>query len=173
MSKAVSGLARRLWCVLAVLAVGVDAQTPNQAERGRRVFLQENCNGCHRFENQGTTVGPDLNLIAHLSPKAIAIAILATRTAHVISMKLKTGEIFPTMQTTEDQKTLRIYDLSKDPPVLRTVERSEVDSTKDNDSWKHRSAATTLTTEQLADLIAYLRWIAVRDRKGVAPADLQ
>jgi hypothetical protein len=30
-----------------------------------------------------------------------------------------------------------------------------------------------MSAQQLADVIAYLRWIGVRDKKGVDPADVQ
>jgi putative heme-binding domain-containing protein len=159
--------------VLALLGPAASAQAPEQAERGKKGFAERRCGNCHRFEGQGTAAGPDLAAIAPVSPRALAIAILATRTAQVTSVKLKSGETFPAMRAGKDDKTVRFYDVSKDPPVLRTVTPAEIDSTKDNDTWRHPPSATTMPDTQLADVIAYLRWIAVRDRKPVAPEDLK
>ena len=173
MLKTFAGITLLLAVAPATRGGAAYAQAPEQAERGRKVFAERKCATCHAFEGQGTPVGPDLKNIASLSPRAIAIAVRATRTQNVISVKLKTGETFSAMRTTPDEKNLEVYDLSKDPPVLRKLEAAEVDSTKDNESWKHPPASAEMPDEELADVIAYIRWIAVKDKKGVDPADVR
>jgi putative heme-binding domain-containing protein len=172
MSKKRTVIALLMGAILTPLE-NASAQTPAQAERGRKVFQERNCTNCHRFENQGTPVAPDLNNIARISPKAIAIAIRSTRTQNVISVKLQAGEAFPAIRASADDKTLQVYDLGKDPPVMRKLEKAQVESIKDNESWRHPPSSTGLTTEQLADVIAYIRWIAVRDKKGVDPSEVE
>jgi cytochrome c oxidase subunit 2 len=60
----------RRWLVvpvlaLSVIAFGVAAQeraaTQEQAERGRRLFVDQGCHGCHTIKALGTPIGPDLS----------------------------------------------------------------------------------------------------------------
>jgi cbb3-type cytochrome oxidase cytochrome c subunit len=60
----------RRWLVvpviaLSVIAFGVAAQeraaTQAQAERGRRLFVDQGCHGCHTIKALGTPIGPDLS----------------------------------------------------------------------------------------------------------------
>jgi mono/diheme cytochrome c family protein len=164
--KTVAGL-------MVLLAAPVYGQAPEQAQRGGELFGQKNCSNCHQFDGRGTAIGPDLKNIARVSPRAIGVAILSTRTQNVISVKLKAGESFPAIRAKEDEKSIELYDLTKDPPALRKFERAEIESTKDNESWKHPPATTELTNEQLADVIAYIRWVALRDKKGVDPSEVR
>jgi putative heme-binding domain-containing protein len=172
MPKALSKL-HVVLCGALMLPAAANAQKPEQAERGQNVFVQKDCASCHRLEGRGTAIGPDLSVIGRLSPKAIATAVLATRTAHVATIKLKSGQKFPAMQATDDQKTVRVFDLSQKPPALRVFERSEIEASTNNESWTHPPATDALTDEELADVIAYLRWVTVRDRKGVAADDVR
>jgi putative heme-binding domain-containing protein len=174
MSKTIACLALLSRGVLALAGDAALAQAPEQAERGRKVFLQRNCAQCHRFDGHGTAVGPDLTAIARLSPRAIALTVLATRTQNVISMKLKSGETFPAIKAgSGDDAVMPVYDLRKTPPELRKIERAQVESTRDNEAWKHPPSTTEMPDDQLADVIAYLRWVAVRDRKGVDPSEVR
>ena len=157
-----------------LLPIGLaQAQAPEQAQRGREVFVEKKCGTCHRFDGQGTAIAPDLKAIASLSPRAIAIAIRSTRTQSVISVTLKTGETFFGMRAGAEGDGMQVYDLTKDPPVLRKLTAAEIDSTKDNDAWKHPPATTEMSAQQLADVIGYIRWIGARDKKVVDPAEVQ
>lgn len=50
---------------LSAIAFGVAAQeratTQEQAERGRRLFVDQGCHGCHTIKALGTPIGPDLS----------------------------------------------------------------------------------------------------------------
>jgi len=60
---------RRRWLVapviaLSVLAFGVAAQeraATLEHERGRRLFVDQGCHGCHTINALGTPIGPDLS----------------------------------------------------------------------------------------------------------------
>jgi hypothetical protein len=74
----------------------------------------------------------------------------------------------------EDNGTiLRFYDLSKTPPASTEIEKSRVSSVKDDEGWKHPPSSANLSNEQLADIIAYIRWASYGDRNGVEPADVR
>lgn len=151
------------------------AGIPAQAVRGQSLFFeaaQAQCGSCHAMAGRGTAVGPDLTRLARIPPQGIAMAILSTRTQYVQAVKLKAGDTFPGMRVKQDDNSAEYYDLSATPPQLRKLERAEIDAATDNSSWKH-PPSTGFTTEQLADLISYIRWASFGDRKGVAAAELQ
>jgi putative heme-binding domain-containing protein len=165
-------------CVLLASAYSVMAAgPPAQAARGQVAFFDENvaahCGGCHSLAQKGTAVGPDLTRLARLNARAIVMAIRATRTEYVQSIKLKDGKEFPGMPGAKDATTVQYYDLSATPPVLRKLGKSDIASVGDNATWKHPPESAGYTAQQLADLIAYIKWASYGDTKGVSPADTE
>ena len=77
------------------------------------------------------------------------------------------------MPSAKDNKTLRYYDVSSTPPVLRTLEQKDVASIGDNATWKHPPESAGYTAQQLADVIAYIKWASYGDTKGVNPDDIE
>ncbi len=150
------------------------AGPPPAAQRGREFFFDKapKCATCHMAEGKGTKVGPDLARIARVSPRGLKIAILSTVTEYVVIAKLKSGESFPAMRLEQSGDTLKIWDLGKTPPELRTLKTSEVASYGGNATWQHPPVSAGLTNAQLADIMSYIRFVAFGDRKEVDPADL-
>jgi putative heme-binding domain-containing protein len=150
---------------------------PAQAKRGYDLFFNaskgEPCGTCHKMDNRGVAVGPDLKAIARIPPRAFATAILSTRTQYVIAVKLKTGESFPAMRVKQDDNVVELYDLTKTPPELRKIERAEIESITDNMKWKHPAESMGYTSQQLADIIAYIKWSAYRSRTEIKPSDVE
>jgi putative heme-binding domain-containing protein len=169
----------RIWLLVLIAgcALAADRKPPAQAERGQVFFLDESnakrCGSCHALAKQGTAVGPDLSRLAHLNARAIVSAIRATRTAYVETVKLKNGKEFPGMPVAKDDSTVQYYDLSVTPPALRKLDRNEVASTGDNSVWKHPPESAGYTAQQLADVIAYIKWASYGDTKGVSPDDTE
>jgi mono/diheme cytochrome c family protein len=170
-------------CVLLVSAYSVmaagppEAKPPAQAARGQAAFFDENvaahCGGCHSLGQKGTAVGPDLTRLARLNARAIVMAIRATRTQYVESIRLKDGKEFPGMPGAKDEATAQYYDLSTSPPALRKLGKSDIASIGDNATWKHPPESAGYTAQQLADVIAYIKWASYGDTKGVNPADTE
>jgi hypothetical protein len=77
------------------------------------------------------------------------------------------------MKVSADATTLQYYDLSKTPPELRKFAPGDVQSKSDNSSWKHPPAVGGYTNQQMADIVAYIRWAAAGDRKAVDPSDVE
>ena len=42
-----------------------------------------------------------------------------------------------------------------------------------NDVWKHPPAASKISSERLADIVAYIKYAATGSKKAVDPADVQ
>lgn len=172
-----------IWLLLAhsAFAAGpvpaADAKPPAQAARGQVLFLDEakavHCGACHSLAHKGVAVGPDLSLLARLSPRAIVMAIRATRTQYVQVVKLASGTEFPGMPAAKDADSVQYYDLSATPPVLRKFAPKEIASAGDNATWKHPPESAGYTAQQLADVIAFIRWASYGDTKGVRPDEIE
>jgi len=153
------------------------AKPPEQAARGQAIFFDESvvahCGSCHSLEGNGTAVGPDISRLAKLSPRGIVTAIRATITEYVQTVKLTAGSEFPGMPAAKVTGSLQFYDLSSKPPVLRKFAPNEVASTLVNSKWKHPPSSADFTSQQLADVIAYIKWASYGDVKGVKTADIE
>ncbi len=158
---------------LAPFLLYAQAAAPTQIERGEALYMDSarGCAACHALKGKGTAVGPDLRGISRLSPKAIAMAIHSTVTQYVQVVKLKSGESFPAMPP--DEKTTTVYDLSKTPPEAHQAGKADVASTSPNAGWKHPPATQKYTFEELADIVAYIRFAGANNRQPVSPDDVQ
>jgi len=158
-------------------ALAGDVGPSDQAVRGQAIFLDPNavvqCGSCHSLAGKGKAVGPDLSRLARLSPPAIAMGIRATLTEYVQTVKLKAGGEFPGMPAAKDAGSLQFYDLSANPPALRKFDANEVVSHRENTKWKHPPSTAGLSAQQMADVIAYIKWASYGDTKAVSPDDVQ
>jgi len=161
-----------IWLSVLLLQAAV-APSP-QIERGQTLFFAENqCGGCHTLKGRGTAVGPDLKILGRVGVRALVTAIRASRTEYVQTIKPKSGEAFPGMKVSEDANGAQYYDVSKRPPELRKFAAGEVESKTDNSSWKHPPSQGGYTNEQIADIVAYIRWAASGDKKAIEPGDVE
>jgi len=147
---------------------------PPQIERGQVMFVdaEKGCSSCHALKGRGTAVGPDLKTISSMAPRAIVTMVRSTLTQYVQNVKLKDGQSFPAMPGTKDDKTIQLYDLSKTPPEQRTVNLADIESMHNNETWKHPPLVREYTPEQMADIIAYIRWAGSGDKRKVDPDDV-
>jgi mono/diheme cytochrome c family protein len=162
----------RIAVAAALLPVASWAQS--QIERGETLFFEgsKGCGTCHAVKGRGTAIGPDLRTISRVSVPAIVMGVRSSQTQYVQAVKLKAGESFPGMPAAKDEKTVSFYDMSKAPPELRKFDPAEIESTKTNEAWKH-PPPEGYTNEQLADVVAYLRFVFAGDKKPVAPSDVE
>ena len=158
------------WILFLALA---QAAAPTQIERGEARFFDaaKGCGACHSLKGKGTAVGPDLKEMSRLPPRAIAMAVRSTVTQYVQVVKLKSGEQFPTMPP-KDNAT-EIYDLSKMPPAAIKATKADVASTSANNDWKHPAVGMKLSPDELADLVAYIRFAGANNRQPVSPEDVR
>src|ERR1039457_4408310 len=142
-----------IWIVLLM----AQAAVPSQTERGEALFFdaQQGCGTCHALKGKGTAVGPDLTGIGRLGPQAIAMAARSTVTQYVQVVKLKSGETFPGMVVKKDEKSVVLFDLSKNPPEKKELAAADIGSMTGNDVWKHPPSANKIDAEKLADIVAY------------------
>jgi hypothetical protein len=150
---------------------------PAQAARGKAIFFDESrstkCATCHQMEKAGNSIAPDLTRIARISPKALEISILSTRTVYVKEIELKIKRKFPALIQSETTRDVVLYNLSRIPPEKMVVEKMAIQAIRDNGTWVHPPESTGYTRDQLADVIAYIRFAAFGDTKGVDLAEIQ
>ena len=162
------------------MAACAAAQSPpitEQAARGRVLFFETNqgkpCGTCHQLEGKGSDAAPDLKLIAALAPRAIVMAVLSSRTAYMQEVKLVAGGAFPGLLKGQTGDTSTYYDFSVTPPRKRDLQKAEISAAADNASWKHPPESTGYKPEQLADVIAYIRWAGKGHTAAVTPEEMK
>ncbi|MGA2130806.1 MAG: c-type cytochrome [Bryobacteraceae bacterium] len=149
------------------------APTP-QIDRGQTLFFAEKgCANCHALKGRGTAVGPDLRTLGRVGTRALVTAIRATSTEYVEVLKLKSGDQFPAIKVSADATTLQYYDLSKMPPELKKFAPADLASKSENSVWKHPPSTSGYTNQQIADIIAYVRWASTGEKKAVDPGDVE
>jgi len=160
-----------MFWILLFLAQGAAS---NQLDRGEALFndTTSGCVSCHSLKGKGTAVGPDLKGISRLSPKGIAMAIHSTVTQYVQTAKVKGAGTFPAITGTPEGDNLTIFDLSRNPPEKHTVAKADI-SFSANAGWKHPPSDRKLNNEQLADLVAFIRYAGAGNRQSVSPDDIQ
>jgi hypothetical protein len=160
-----------LWIVLML----AQATVTQQIDRGEALFFgtENGCSSCHLLKGRGTAVGPDLRTIGRLTPAAIVMAVHSTAAQYVQDVTLKSKETFPAMPGAKDDKTIQLYDLSKTPPEVRKMDLADIASMTGTTRWKHPPAVNKPTAQQMADIVAYIRYAATGSRQAVDPSDTQ
>lgn len=160
------------------LATAVDNRplTP-QEERGRELFLNSPkgtaCGTCHSMAGLGTAIGPDLSKLASvIGPRGLVSAIQMTVTAYVQEVKVS-GRTFPGIQKQKQGDEIEIWDLGQTPPILRQLTSKQIVSMSPNRTWKHPPASAGYTSQELADLIGFLKWASTGSQKEIKAADVE
>jgi hypothetical protein len=86
---------------------------------------------------------------------------------------LENGRSFPGIQKQKQSDVLEIYDLSKTPAVLLKVKAGEVKSMTPNTKWTHRPSSAGYLPDELADIIAYLKFVSTGTVKEVTVGELR
>jgi len=174
---------RRMFCIALTfflslhLARAVDERTSTpQVERGRALFLKSPkgtaCGTCHSMAGLGMAVGPDLKTLASVvGPRGLVSAIEMTVTAYVQEVETNGGK-FPGLVKEKRADRIELWDLSQMPPVLRNMTSKQVVSMRSNRSWKHPPASAGYTSQELADLIGFLKWGATGSEVEVKAEDV-
>ena len=140
-------------------------------DRGRKLFGAANCFACHRFDNEGGALGPDLTQLAgRFSPRDILESIMEP--SKVISDQYAAVTV-----TTQDGKvfTGRIINLANenimlntnmlDPNAIERIDRRNVEEIAPSKlSMMPQGLLNTLSQDEILDLMAYL--ISRGDRKS-------
>lgn len=132
-------------------------------DHGRTMFAQANCFGCHRFNNEGGSMGPDLSAVSgRFGPRDLIESI-------VEPSKVISDQYVATIFETTDGKVVtgRIVNASGDtifvntnmldPNLQEKLDRRKVESMKPSPiSMMPADLLSTFKEEEILDLLAYL-----------------
>jgi putative heme-binding domain-containing protein len=131
---------------------------PGEAGRGAAVFRKQ-CATCHRFQGEGTEVGPDLAALNDRSPEALLIAILDPNRSveakfHSYTVATRDGRVVEGLIAAETPSgiTLRRTE-GREESLLRAEIEELVGSGR---SLMPEGLEQDLTPRDVADLVAYL-----------------
>jgi mono/diheme cytochrome c family protein len=115
---------------------------PRSQSRGEALAFDSSremrCAACHEFEGKGTKMAPLVKGV-------------------VKRVTLRAGESFPGLIASDAGGTMRIYDLTAPPPVLRTITKDEVASIAPETKWRHTDVTKEYTAAELDEITRYLR----------------
>jgi cytochrome c1 len=87
--------------------------------------------------------------------------------------QIKTAEgTFPGMVKEKKEEQTEVWDLSQLPPVLRSLPTKQISMTREQ-KWKHPPSTVEYSSQELADLIGFLKWAATGSVKEIKPADVE
>ena len=131
------------------------------------------CGTCHTMAGVGTEVGPDLRKIASLAtPRGLVVVIQAEAVTDVLAVKTAAGT-FPGIQKQKQGDEIEIWDLSQMPPVLRKLTSKEIHSMDRDPYWKHPPSTAGYTSQELADIVGFLRWVATGSQREIKAAEIE
>lgn len=68
---------------------------------------------------------------------------------------------------------MQIWNLGEMPPVLMTLEAKDVTSMTRNTKWKHPPTTAGYTSQELADIIGFLKYSATGSKSEVKISDVE
>ena len=169
------------FCVALAFGLTLAAQDkspiPAQAQRGRELFLKSSkgtaCGTCHLLGGVGTAVAPDLtNMASYAPPRGFVSTMRMSMTEHVQEIKTTDG-VFPGIEKQKQGDDFEIWDLGQTPPALRKLTVKEIVSRNRDQKWKHPPATVEYTSQELADLVGFVKFAATGSRKEIKPADVE
>ena len=165
----------------AIQAQGVSGQGDKaaptaQIQRGRELFTNAKkgvaCKTCHQLGGVGTAIAPDLtNMASNGSVHSIVMTMHMTMTEHVYRVRTAVSSFPGILKAKYGDKT-EYYDLSQIPPVVRTLLSREIVSTERDEKWHHPPALADYDSQELADVIAFLKFAATGSQHEIAVGDI-
>jgi mono/diheme cytochrome c family protein len=151
---------------------------PAQVQRGQELFEKSPkgvaCAACHKVKGIGTAVAPDLLTLAGVvGSHGLVKTIQMASTEYVQEVKTADGKVFPGVQKQKQGDELQIWDLSQSPPALRTMTSAEVKSMTRDTKWKHPPTTAGYTSQELADIIGFLKWSANGSKTEIKIEDVE
>lgn len=132
-------------------------------ERGRTVFGQAGCAACHRFDNEGAAVGPDLtNVAGRFGPRDLLDSIINPNKEisdqyGAIVIKKKNGEVVTGRVGNLNGDNLMVIENMFAPNDFTNVKRQDVESIQPSTtSMMPEGLLNYFSEEEIKDLMAYM-----------------
>jgi putative heme-binding domain-containing protein len=137
------------------------------AQAGKSLFFDSSqsrsCHNCHSFQGEGTSIGPDLSKVGSRSPRELVLSIILPHDVKdpsysTLKLTLRSGDKIAGIKKEDDAESIRIYDATELPAVLRTIQKAEVVRVESvNESIMPKDYASVYTMKQLLDLVTFLK----------------
>src|SRR5437588_6983969 len=137
------------------------------AEAGKALFFDssqsKSCHLCHSLQGEGTPIGPDLSKLSNETPKELLQKIVLSRQITdpkfaTLNITLRSGDKIVGVKKEEDSDSMRVYDTTELPAVLRTVRKPEILKLEtSNESVMPKDYASIYSMKQFLDLITFLK----------------
>jgi putative heme-binding domain-containing protein len=132
-------------------------------DHGRKLFGAANCFACHRFENQGGAVGPDLTILSgRFSPRDILESVVQPSKVvsdqyAAVTFLMLDGQVITGRIVNLSGDSYRVSTNMLDPGNLANVDRKQIDEMIPSKlSMMPQGLLNTLNEEEVLDLMAYL-----------------
>ncbi len=153
----------RKWSMQELVPLVQNGLKNRDFDRGRKMFAAANCFACHRFDNQGGAVGPDLTSLAgRFSSRDILESVvepnkqISDQYAAVQIITLN-GKVINGRIVNLAGDSLRVMTNMLDPNALERVDRKQIDMIMPSKvSMMPAGLLDTLHEDELLDLMAYL-----------------
>jgi putative membrane-bound dehydrogenase-like protein len=144
------------------LVTALEHGAPGRAERGRKVFTKAQCVKCHRFQNEGEPIGPDLSSARrHLQRKEIVESVVFPSAVisdryRMIQVRTKEGGVYTGMPLPGAARDDKLVLFLSDARKLEIAKERIEEQTVSNVSLMPAGLLDALTSEEVADLFAFL-----------------
>jgi len=150
-------------------------------QAGKAIFFDsskpKSCHACHSINGEGTAIGPDLSGLTGKTPRDLLLSVILPhqiedKRFETVTITLRSGDKVVGVKKDDDAESIRVYDTTELPAVLRTIQKSDlvkVDSSQL--SVMPKDYASLYTVNQLLDLISFLK-SSSQDKGSVTLQDL-
>lgn len=157
---------------LADLAPGIETKLVGRDyDRGRSLFGAAQCFNCHRYNNEGGAVGPDLSGVSgRFGPRDLLESILAPSKEvsdqyRAVTVATSDGRVVTGRIVNLNGDSMMINTDMLDPNAITQVNRNQIEETKPSTvSMMPEGLLNTLKEDEVLDLLAYL--LSRGDRKA-------
>ena len=132
-------------------------------DKGRSLFAATNCFSCHRYDNEGAAVGPDLTAVSgRFSPRDLLESIILPSKVisdqyEAVIVATSDGQVVTGRIMNLHGDTMTINTNMLDPSAQVNVNRSKIEETRPSPtSMMPEGLLSTLDREEVVDLLAYL-----------------
>lgn len=132
-------------------------------DRGRQLYSAVACAACHRFGNEGGSVGPDLTAVAgrfslhDLLESIVEPSKIISDQYEAINIRLKNGDVISGRVGNLSGANINVIEDMFDPGRMTNVRRAEIESIAPSKvSMMPEGLLNSLQLDEIQDLVAFL-----------------
>ncbi len=132
-------------------------------ERGRQLYSGVACSACHRFVNEGGSVGPDLTGVAgrfslhDLLESIVEPSKIISDQYEAINIRMKNGDVISGRVGNLSGSSIDVVEDMFDPGRMTNVRRAEIESIAPSKvSMMPEGLLNSLQLDEIQDLVAFL-----------------